>query len=101
MTIADIIKNGTSINVTMSKDDLQELLKETVRTTKMELEASILADKAEKYLSPNSVCKILDVHLTTLWRWSRKQYLVPIEIGGRRKYLWTEVKALLDGGRLK
>ena len=42
---------------------------------------------------------MLNVDLSTLWRWSKKKYLVPIEFGGGRRYKMSEVKELMNGGR--
>jgi len=33
-----------------------------------------------------------------LWRWAKRGYLVPIEVGGKRRYRMSEVKAILNVG---
>lgn len=62
----------------------------------MELEKVIMDDKAEVYLSPSEASKLLKVSLTTLWHWNKRNYLSPVEVGGKRVYLQSEIKALLS-----
>jgi len=31
-----------------------------------------------------------------LWRYAKRGYLTPIEVGGKRKYLKSDIKALLS-----
>jgi excisionase family DNA binding protein len=52
----------------------------------------------ETYPTPKQVCEILGVDNSTLWRWKRKGYLVPANVGGKVRYKMSEVKALLNGG---
>ena len=82
-------------------NDLREWQKETIENVKLELEEAVISDKAETYPTPKQVCQILQVDLTTLWRWNKKGYLMPIEIGGKRRYKMSEIKALLNGRRGK
>lgn len=101
MNLNDILKTGVNLTVSIGINDLREWQKETIENTKRELEEVVLSDKAETYPTPKQVSQILQVDLTTLWRWNKKGYLVPMEIGGKRRYKMSEVKALLMGGRGK
>jgi len=42
------------------------------------------------------VSEILNVNITTLWRWNKIGYLKTIEFGGGRRYKMSDVKALLQ-----
>jgi hypothetical protein len=99
MNINEILKAGVKLNITIGIDDLREWQKEVIEATKRELEEVVIADKMETYPTPKQVSQLLNVDLTTLWRWRKKGYLVPIEIGGKRRYKMSEVKSLLNGGR--
>ncbi len=101
MNLTEILKTGVNLTVSISINDLREWQKEAIENTKRELEEVVLSDKAETYPTPKQVSQILQVDLTTLWRWNKKGYLVPMEIGGKRRYKMSEVKALLMGGRGK
>ncbi|MDR2385542.1 MAG: helix-turn-helix domain-containing protein, partial [Tannerella sp.] len=65
--------------------------------TRKELEQQITDANTETYPSPDQVAKILDVDKSTLWRWRRNGYLIPIEIGGKRRYRMSDVKKILEG----
>ena len=42
---------------------------------------------------------MLGVDKSTLWRWSKQNYLAPIEVGGKRVYKVSDVKQILGEGR--
>jgi predicted DNA-binding transcriptional regulator AlpA len=96
MNIHDFISNGANVSITISATDLQEVINYTITKTRMELEKVITDDKAEVYLSPAETAKLLKVSLTTLWHWNKRNYLSPVEVGGKRVYLQSEIKALLS-----
>ena len=93
MFIEELLKNGTNVSITISVKDLQEFVNYTITATRKELEQIIIEEKSEVYLSPKQVAEILDVSLTTLWRYSKSGYLKPLEVGGKRKYRKSEVVA--------
>lgn len=99
MSIQELIESGANINVTINIKDLQVWHKEVIEDTRRKLEDAVISDKAETYPSPKQVSEILGVDLVTLWRWGKKGYLVPNEVGGKRRYKMSEVKALLNRKR--
>lgn len=82
-----------TINIKLS--DLIESNKFLIEETKNQLENIIREANEEKYLSIDEVTEILKVNKTTLWRWSKSGYLVPIEVGGKRRYKLSDIKNLL------
>jgi hypothetical protein len=42
--------------------------------------------------------EMLDVDLSTLWRWNNENYLSAIEVGGKRRYKLSEVNKILRKG---
>lgn len=101
MSINDLLQNGSKVSVTVSLDDLREFATGLIDQTKKDLEQAVIDDKAETYPTPQQVANILGVDLVTLWRWKNRGYLVPVEIGGKRRYLMSEVKALLTSSKKK
>ena len=99
MTITELLKSDAIINVTIKIQDLQAWHKEVIEDTRRKLEEVVLSDKAETYPSPKQVSEILGVDLVTLWRWGKKGYLVPNEVGGKRRYKMSDVKKLLNNKR--
>jgi transcriptional regulator CtsR len=97
MNINELFRSGANVTVSILLNDLKEWHKEVIADTRRELEEIVLSDKAETYPTPKQVSEMLNVDLTTLWRWKKKGYLVPIEFGGGRRYKMSEVKALMNG----
>lgn len=98
-TIMELIKSGANINITIQKSDLVEFAKFIIQETKAELEAVVIADKAEKYLTRLETCDFLRVDQSTLFRWAKRGYLTPIEVGGKRVYKMSDLKNILNGGK--
>lgn len=51
------------------------------------------------YLTREMVLSKLSIGPTTLWRWAKTGYLVPINIGGQRRYKSTDINDILEGKR--
>ena len=99
MNIQEILKSEANFNVTIGINDLRQWHNEVISSTKKELEEVVLSDKMETYPTPKQVSEILNVNLSTLWRYAKRNYLVPIEVGGKRRYRMSDVKAILNGGK--
>lgn len=101
MNLKEILQESGNITIAVSLVDLKQFAVDIIESTKRELEDVVIADKAETYPSPKRVCEILDVDASTLWRWNKRGYLCPAEVGGKRRYKMSEVNAILNGGRAK
>lgn len=101
MNIQELVEKCTNVSVTINTSDLNTFGDYLIQKTKKELEEIVLTDKAESYPTVRQVSEMLNVDLSTLWRWSKKNYLVPIEFGGGRRYKMSEVKAIMNGGKAK
>ena len=92
MSILEIINSGASVNLTISASDLREVINCAVMATRKELEQSTNDDKKEAYLTAKEASMMIGVTKVTLWRWAKRGYLMPTEIGGSRKYRKSEIK---------
>jgi len=99
MLLTDLLASGKNITVSVSIEDLKEFAQILIEDTRKKLEQVIIDDKAERYIEPKVASQIIGVDLSTLWRWAKRGYLVPIEIGGKRRYKLSEIKSILNGGR--
>ena len=97
MNLQNLLESGNNITVSVSLTDLKEFAAVLIDNTKKELELVVISDKAETYPSPKQVCEILNVDLSTLWRWNKRGYLCPSEVGGKRRYKMSDVKRILNG----
>ena len=98
MNLQHLLDSGSNITVSVSLIDLKEFANTLIDKTKRELELAVISDKAETYPSPAQASEILAVDLSTLWRWNKKGYLCPVEIGGKRRYKMSDIKRILNGG---
>ena len=51
----------------------------------------------EKYVSRNCAAKQLDKDLSSLHRWAKSGYLVPVSWGGRRMYRQSDIDKIMKG----
>lgn len=92
--LLELAEENRNIIVAVSLADLIECNEELIRMAKAELEQQITDATAETYPSAAKVAEILDVNKTTLWRWAKSGYLVPIEVGGKRRYKMSDIKRI-------
>lgn len=97
MSLYEILNDTPNLNITINAGQLVEVIDYCVNKTRMELEQQITDANTETYPSPDQVAKILDVDKSTLWRWAKQGYLVPIEVGGKRRYKMSDIKQILEG----
>ena len=85
--------------ISVKVGDLIEANEALVARTKEQLEQLITDNATETYPSRQKVAEILDVDLSTLHRWAKRGLLVPLEIGGKRRYKMSDVRRMLNNGR--
>ena len=95
--VIELAKQCPDITISLKAGELIEAIDYCVLTTRKELEQLITDANTETYPSPDQVAKILDVDKSTLWRWRKQGYLIPIEVGGKRRYRMSDVKKILEG----
>ncbi|MDD6686829.1 helix-turn-helix domain-containing protein [Sodaliphilus pleomorphus] len=92
-----IAKQCPDLVVSIKLGDLVEANMLLIAETKRELEQMITDQNAETYPSREKVMEMLDVSQATMWRWQKSGYLVPINVGGKRRYRMSDVKRILEG----
>lgn len=97
-TIIDLAKQCPELTVSIKVHDLVEGLNILIGNVKSELEQTISDQQAETYPSRDKVMEILGVSSATLWRWHKSGYLVPLNVGGKRRYRMSDIQKLLKGG---
>jgi len=97
--IYTLAKECGNLTLSIKAGELVEAIDYCINKTRRELEQQITDANAETYPSVTKVAEILDVDKSTLWRWQKQGYLVPIEVGGKRRYKMSEVKRILEGRR--
>jgi excisionase family DNA binding protein len=74
------------------ENTLDRITEKVIERVKNELDTQ----HNEVYLSPKKVAEMLDIHVTTLYRWEKQNYLIPIRIGTKVRYRKSDIDKLLD-----
>lgn len=83
------------MTIAIKLHDLVEFGNILISNVKNELEQTIADQRAETYLSIEKVMEMFGVCRGTLWRWQKVGYLVPINVGGQRRYRMSDVNNIL------
>lgn len=97
INLISFLNDHPDLTVSIKLGDLVEANRLLIAETKRELEQQIIDANTETYPSREKVMEILDVTASTLWRWQKQNYLVPINVGGKRRYLMSDIKKILEG----
>ena len=92
-----IAKQCPDLVVSIKLGDLVEANTLLIAEVKQQLEQTITDQNAETSPSREKVMEMLDVSQATMWRWQKSGYLVPINVGGKRRYRMSDVKRILEG----
>jgi len=95
--LAQLAQHCPNMVVSITLRDLMEANQSLIADTRRELEQLITDANTETYPSRDKVMQMLDVSSATLWRWQKTGYLVPINVGGKRRYRMSDVKKILEG----
>jgi len=95
--VIELARQCPDVTISLKAGELIEAIDYCVNRTRTDLEQLITDANTETYPSPDQVAKILDVDKSTLWRWGKQGYLVPIEVGGKRRYKMSDIKKILGG----
>lgn len=97
MNIQELAQCAPAINLTITAADLKDFAALLIAETKAELEQSISDSKAETYLSSEKVMQMMEISKSTLWRWKKRGYLVPVRLGNNERYKLSDIKKILEG----
>lgn len=96
--LIELAKECPGLQVTITLGELIEANRLMIAEVKRELEQEIADSKAETYISREKTMEILDVSSTTLWRWKRMGYLVPVSVGANDRYRMSDIRRIMEGG---
>ena len=94
--INELTQSAPNINLTITANDLKEFAAQLISETKAEMEKSSGKNKPETYLTGEKVMQMMNISKTTLWRWKKIGYLVPVRIGGNDRYRLSDIEKKLE-----
>ena len=95
--LIELAKECPGLQVTITLGELIEANRLLIAKTKRELEQEIADSKAETYVSREKAMEILGKGSTTLWRWKKMGYLVPITVGANDRYRMSDIRRIMEG----
>lgn len=95
--LIEVAKECPDLIVSIKLSELVEANTLLIADAKRELEQLITDANTETYPSREKVMSLLGVCEATLWRWQKNGYLVPLNVGGKRRYKMSDVKRILEG----
>nr|WP_319512239.1 helix-turn-helix domain-containing protein [uncultured Draconibacterium sp.] len=99
LNVLELAEKYPKVKFELTGEDLMKFSEDFHARKRRELEEAITSEKTETYPSARTVCEMLDVNHSTLWRWAKRGYLVPINVGDKNRYRMSDIKKILEGGR--
>lgn len=99
LAIQEILEKRGGTLLLISADDLKKTIKETVSEARRILESEVVNGKGEFLLTSNEVLDRLSISRKTLYNWEHKNYLLPIDVGGKKRYKLSDINAILNNAR--
>lgn len=96
-TLIDAARQNPKMIVSIELGDLMEANSLLLEQARAQLEQKIADASAECYYTTEKVKEILSVCTSTLWRWEKRGYLVPINFGGQKRYRKSDIEKILEG----
>jgi transposase-like protein len=99
MNLQELINAGAQVSLTIGANDLRTFAQTVAAQTRQEIEQQIAEDRMESYVSPKRAAEIFDIDPSTLHRWKMRGYLVPVAVGGKRRYRMSDINDILNHGK--
>lgn len=97
-SLLQLAKDCPGLQVSITLGELVEANRQLIAEVKQELEQQIADSKAETYISREKVMEITGKSSTTIWRWQKINYLVPVSsVGGTYRYRMSDVRRIMEG----
>jgi len=85
--------NEPQVHYVINAEDFENVLREVIGETIIETKAK----KTDRYLTIKQAAERLGVTKTTLWRWEKENYLLPVRFGSKVRYRESDIIALMEG----
>ena len=96
-----LLERVPNATITVQLSDLNAFARRLIADTREEYEQEIsdrlLAIK-ENYLTADTVKDVLQISETTLWRWAKAGYILPVMISGQKRYKQSDIEKMVEQG---
>lgn len=80
-----------NVQIVVNREDLKWMVTEWLQE-----ELAKRTKKQEVYLSRTKTALMLNVTLSTLWRWDKENYLTPVRVGGKVMYRESDIQRVIN-----
>lgn len=94
MNLKNILESGNNVQLVINSIDLREYSLSLINEVLSKIEEQ---GPKEEYLKPKEVSTLLDVDISTLWRWNHTGYLKTLKVGGKVFYRKSDIKKIMEG----
>ena len=94
MEIQKLLENQ-NITVSLTGEQLNEFANQILSGARAIYEK---VEEPERYITRKQAAEMLEITTTSLWRWKKENYLIPIEVGGKYKYRLSDINRILGKG---
>ena len=89
------LTDQSNITLSLTVEQLNEFANQLLEGARLIYERK---EVPEQYLTRKQAAELLDVNLTTLWRWNNEKYLCPVVVGANRcRYRLSDIERILKG----
>lgn len=93
--ILKLAKEAPGTIIAVPVGDLVDANTRLVERTVADMERAIANKRETVYLTREQVIAKLNIVPSTLWRWNKRGYLVPVKVGGENRYRSTDLDRIL------
>lgn len=93
MNIKEILNSNANIQISVGIAELKEF----ALCVANEIMARYEKQPEEVYWTADQTAKRFQVDKSTLWRWAKQNYLIPIKVGGKTRYKESDIKKIMEG----
>ena len=99
LDLITLLQKVPTATVSLQLSDLNTFSRRLIAQTREEYEREItgrLEARNEVYLTSDAVKQTLKVGNTTWWRWAKAGMLVPVMVGGQKRYRQSDIDKLVE-----
>ncbi len=96
MTAIDLMGDNPNVSVTIKANDLTKAFKSLVDSAIQAYKREVQSNPDDILYTQKQVCEILSVDKSTVWRWGKIGYLVPIKVGDLLRYKKSQIDELIN-----
>lgn len=93
--LVEVAEKFPDLTVSISIKDLIAANRHLIQETREELERDLSRSRKEVFLTKGKVMEMLDVSSSTLWRWQKVGYLVPVSVGGSNRFRLSDINRII------